>query len=212
MTRQLSMFDLLEPPPIKVEPSAYIPRPRREVLTRAYGSETVLKIDAEAPDPVEVQIRGIPCLIVMDYGLSTYALGVPGSLFWSETGYRSVGTSKASVDQVISMVEDHIDTPKSKMGLGGKLVRWWPGYVNRWQQSEAFHGAADRTKNHWGWCAREVGQDAVWADYDARQAAALARMLADGIDPNDVGPPPGFRGKWPLFEVEQAVEEQRKAG
>ncbi|NPD16264.1 hypothetical protein HOY34_13775 [Xinfangfangia sp. D13-10-4-6] len=91
------------------------------------------------------------------------------------------------------------------MGLGGALERWWPSYVLQWRQSEAFHGKADRTRNHWGWCATEVGQDAIWADFDASQSAAIAQMLADGIDPNDVGPPPGFKVKWPRFSTEIAA-------
>ena len=43
------------------------------------------------------------------------------------------------------------------------------------------------------------GQAEEWRKSDARQAAWLAQMRAEGIDPNDAGPPPRFNGKWPSF-------------
>ncbi|MCB5411798.1 hypothetical protein [Pseudogemmobacter faecipullorum] len=201
MSEQLSMLDLWEPKP---EPVVYVPRPRRTVLTRAYGEAAYsMEIYEDSPDPVEIEIRGIPCLIVSAFGASTYTVQPPGSLFWSCTGFRSMATGGASVDEVIQLVEEHIDAPAAKSGLGGKLERWWPSYVTQWQQSLAYHGFADRSREHWGWCAREVGQAAIWADYDARQAEALARMISEGIDPNDVGPPSGFKGKWPRFSMDE---------
>ncbi|NPD17576.1 hypothetical protein HOY34_20535 [Xinfangfangia sp. D13-10-4-6] len=200
---QLSLLDLMEPP---VEAVEIAPRQRRTVATRAYGEDAhLVTIYEDSPDPVEVEIRGIPALIVTAFGASTYTVQKPGTLFWSSTGFRSMARGDASVDRVIQLVEQHIDAPKAKMGLGGKLERWWPGYVRQWQFAEATCGRADRSKPYWGWCAREVGQAAIWADHDARQSAAIAQMLADGIDPNDVGPPPGFKGKWPRFSTEIAA-------
>lgn len=197
MNQQFSMFDLWQPP--APPRPVYTPPPRRTVMTRAYGRDHAMQIDEDAPDPVEVEVRGIPCLINFAFGASTYTVQKPGSQFWSCTGYRNMATRAATVDDVIRLVEQHIDTPTSKMGLGGKLERWWPDYVLQWRQAQSFHGNVDRTTRHWGLCAVDVGQEACWADYDAAQQAALARMAAEGIDPNDVGPPPGHKGKWPRF-------------
>lgn len=196
--QQLSMMDLLCPPP---PPPVYVPPRKRDVVTRAYGEAAhVLSIDADAPDPVEVEICGIPCLVVWDFGASIYTVQKPGALFWSSTGYRSMATRSATLDQVISLVESYIDTPKAKMGLGGKAERWWPGYVDQWRGNLRFEleNGKDRSKMwaHFG----PDKQAEIWARRDTERAAALARMWDEGIDPNDVGPPSGFKGKWPRIE------------
>lgn len=195
--QQLSMMDLLCPPP---PPPVYVPRPKRDVVTRAYGEAAhVLSIDADAPDPVEVEIRGIPCLVVWDFGAAIYTVQKPGSLFWSSTGFRSMCHGSASLDDVIAIVEKHIDTPVSKMGAGGKLVRWWPWYVDSWRGNVAFelrHPDRSKVWEHFG----PEKQAEAWAKRDRESAEALERMWAEGIDPNDVGAPSGFKGKWPTFE------------
>lgn len=196
--QQLSMMELLCPPP---PPPVYVPRPKRDVVTRAYGEAAhVLSIDADAPDPVEVEIRGIPCLVVWDFGASIYTVQKPGSLFWSGTGYRSMTHGGETLEGVIAAVEKYIDAPVKDMGCGGKPERWWPGYVSQWRGSLRFeleHGK-DRSKlwDQWG----PEKQAEIWARRDAEKDAALARMWAEGINPNDVGPPSGFKGKWPTFE------------
>lgn len=200
---QLSMFDLLEPKPA---PARYEPPPRREIATRAYGKEGYLiSVGMDDPDPVEVEIRDIPCLIVWSYGgVSTYTMQPAGSLFWSGTGYRSMSSdprcTSVSVADTIALVEDYIDRPIKKDGLGGKLERWWPLYVDQWRQGLSYHGTAKR-EGYWGMCASEEDQAARWARFDAEQAEALDRMRAEGIDPNDVGPPRGHKGKWPRIEA-----------
>lgn len=192
---QLSLLDLMEP----ARP-VHVPRPKRDVITRAYGEAGhVLSIDADAPDPVEVKIRGIRCLVVWDFGASIYTVQKPGALFWSSTGYRSMSTTGGtSLEAVVAAVEAHIDTPKAKYGLGGKAERWWPCYVSQWQAGIRFGLENDR-ETMWSHFGPEK-QAALWAKRDAQQAAALARMWAEGIDPNDVGPPEKFKGAWPRFE------------
>lgn len=195
--QQLSMFDIFEPKPAPVR---YEPPPRREVLTRAYGKAGhAIKIGLDDPDPVEVEIRGIPCLIVWGFGASTYAIQPPGSLFWSDTGYRSMATGGASLDDVVALVESYINRPAKKDGLGGKLERWWPLYVNQWRQSLSFvlRYGADRSKLWAQWGPEKHAE--VWARWDASQAEALDRMRSEGIDPNDVDPPRWHKGKWPRF-------------
>lgn len=194
--QQLSMFDLWTPPPA---PARYEQPSRRDVLTRAYGKAGhMLTIGMDDPDPVEVEIRGTPCLIVWGFGASTYAIQPPGSFFWSSTGYRSMASGGASLDDIVAMVEDYIDRPVKKDGLGGKLERWWPLYVNQWRQSLSYHGTAKRN-GYWGMCSTEEEQAERWAKWDADQASAIARMRAEGIDPNDVDPPRWHKGKWPRF-------------
>ena len=200
MGEQLSMLDLWMP---ASEPAPYVPRPRREVLTRAYGRETVLKIDAESPDPVEVEVRGIPCLMVQDYGLSTYALQPPGSLFWSSTGFRSIATRGASIEDGIALVEEHIDTPVKKYGLGGKLERWWPHYITDWLSRVSWQARYDfpgtTMWDQWG----PEEQAEAWRAHREKTAALQAQIMAEGYDLNSFEPPKGHTGKWPKFPVHQ---------
>lgn len=195
---QLSMMDVLCPPPPEEE---YVPIVRRDVITNAYGKETRLQLPLDAPDPVEVMIRNIPCLVVWDFGASIYATQPCGSLFWSETGYRSMAHSAASIEQVIELVEAYIDAPKAKCGLGGRPKRWWPLWVLQWQQSLAFilQYGQDRSKLWAQWGPERHAE--IWSKRDAEHADALNRMRKAGIDPNEVGPPDSFKGKWPQFTV-----------
>lgn len=208
--KQLSMLDLWAdpaPPPIPyVEPAT------RDVVTRAYGEDTyVMKIREDEPDPVYIEVRGTPCLIKFGFGWATYAVQEPGSLFWSGTGFRSFATSldpETDLDRIAAVIERYIDAPKKDgNGCGGKLVRWWPSYIIQWQQSLAFtlEYGADRSKLWTQWGAEEHAR--IWAEKDAEFAAAVARMWAEGIDPNDVGPPARvskkIRAAWPKFEQPQ---------
>ena len=170
---QMSLLDLMEPP---VEPVEWTPRPKRQVTTRAYGRETVLEIDAENRDPVEVEISGIPTLIVWDFGPAVYALTAPGTMFWSGTGFWSLTGNPGGVDDLVKVIATRKPEP------------WWLLYVCNWRQHVEWTLRADDYT--------EPPQVA------ARQSAAIAQMLADGIDPNDVGPPPRFKGKWPRFSTE----------
>lgn len=206
MTFQLSMLDLLEPAPVR---PTYVPPVTREVMTRAYGRNYPMQIAEGDPDPFEMEIAGTPCLITLGYGFSTYAIQPVGSLFWSETGFRNFSfggfdaeghfVRVSDREQIESLVRAHIKRPITDLGLGGKLVRWWPSYVRQWQQRVSFHSEVDR-ETFWAHFGPEK-EARLWAKADAEQAAALARMWAEGIDPNDVGKPQGHKGKWPKFEV-----------
>jgi hypothetical protein len=66
-----------------------------------------------------------------------------------------------------------------------------------WQQSLAFTHDRDRASTWEQWGAERHRE--LWEKHDREQAEAIARMRADGIDPDDVGPPPYFKGKWPTF-------------
>lgn len=192
---QLNMFDILEPKPA---PVVWTPKPRRTVQTRAYGGNYALEINEEDPDPVEMVIRGIPCLVTLTY-MQTYAIDPAGSLFWSSTGFRSFGGNYTARPQgAAAAIERYIDGPaKHGNGLAGKLERWWPLYVGQWQQNEAFARGQKRetTWDQWG----PEKHVEMWEKHDNKQAEALARMAADGIDPNHVGPPAHFKGPWPKF-------------
>lgn len=208
MTQQLDMFGTLFPPP---PPKVYIPKPRRTVLTRAYGAEGhPIEIYEDSPEPFEMEVRGIPCLVVCAFGLSTYAIEKPGSPFWSETGFRSMST-RGLIDgeppdyeharaTVTRLVEDYIDRPRKgdgSGGLGGKLTKWWPGYVLDWQHAVRWDYEMDRSKTWDQWGPERHAE--IWAKHDRKRDAALARMSAEGIDPNEVGPPERYKGPWPDF-------------
>lgn len=210
---QLSMFDLLEPPPAPVDPLRYVPPATRDVMTRAYGRDHSMKVREDEPDPFEIEVRGIPCLIHINYGFSTYAVTPAGSPFWSESGYRSWTHGvyrfdgrgivfEGDTDDIILLIETYIDTPAKKDGLGGKLVRWWPGYVTQWRGDVSWSIRHDRATmwDQWG----PEKQAEVWAAHDKRIAENEALMWATGIDPNDVGPPQHHKGHWPHFKRPEA--------
>lgn len=164
----------------------------------------MIRVDAVAPRlqrerPIELSVRGVPCVWANG---GTYAIDAPGSRFWSETGYRSFcGERYGDPADIVAMIERYIDAPaKDGNGCGGRLTRWWPGYVNMWRQSLAFEleCARDRSTMWTQWGPEKHAEH--WANHDRKLADAIKRMRADGIDPNDVGPPAHFKGKWPCFD------------
>lgn len=182
---QLSMFGLMEPP--APPPKAYEPPPRRPFLTRAYGEQHEMMIGLDEQDPVEMEVRGVPTLVRFSFGFQTYTVQPPGTLYWSETGFRSfagywtVGGGGITEADAAFIINREID---SKSGCNGKLVKWWPTYCLQWRQERAFEQKFKRetTWDQWG----PEKQAEHWANFDARQNAALARMAAEGIDPDEV--------------------------
>lgn len=175
----------------------------RTVKTRAWKHE-VMEIQNGIPDPVEAEVRGIPCVIDFNFGFATHAVRPPGSLFWSETGYRSwvIGGMEnrtlrysGDVSDIIRAVEYYIDEPVKRGGRGGKLVDWWPLYVCQWRENRSFELRVDRGTcwNQWG----PAKHRRAWANFDRDQRECLSMMISEGIDPNDVGAPPQHRGPWP---------------
>lgn len=206
---QLSLLDIMEPPP---PPPVYVEPTYRTVMTRAYGRDYELKLREETPDPIEIEVRGIQCLISFDFGFCTYTVQPHGSLFWTETGYRSwAGFFTADhndAERITEAIERFIDGPtKNGNGIGGKLVRWWPMYATQWRQKLGFvlEYGRDRSKlwGQWG----EEKHAAIWAEKEAAFEADLRRMEADGIDPNDLGKPRGFKGTWPRFTYDTKLSE-----
>ena len=191
----------------------------RTVKTRAWKHE-VMEIRNGIPDPVEAEVRGIPCVIDFSFGFATHAVRPPGSLFWSETGFRSwvIGGMEngafhfgGDVSDIIWAVEFYIDEPVKRGGRGGKLVRWWPLCVCQWRDSRSFGLTVDRATcwNQWG----QARHRRAWANFDRDQREWISMMIAEGIDPNDVGPPPQHRGTWPKVTEEEirAALERRTA-
>jgi hypothetical protein len=184
---QLSMLDLMMPPPAVIA-KAWEPPPRRDVLTRAYGEDHVMQIGMDERDPIELEVRGIPTVIKFSSVFQTYAIQPPGSVYWSETGFRSFAgvyqigaTNQFSENEIRQIIEAMID---SKHGCNGKLTKWWPDYCRQWRQHKAFADKYERstTWDQWG----PEKQAEHWANHDAKQAAALERMNAEGIDPAEV--------------------------
>lgn len=173
---QLSMLDLMAPPPIP-----YSPPVRREVITRVYGGEYPMEIGEDELDPVEIEVRGIPTLIRFGGGWQTYTVQPAGSLYWSETGFRSFYGSFFDRAGIVSMIEAHID---HKNGCNGKLTKWWPSYALQWRQEKRFGASVDRATTWAQWGREEHREN--WARFDAGQAAAIERMRSEGIDPEDV--------------------------
>lgn len=184
--QQLSMLDLMMPPPPPIERKPYEPPPRRAVMTRAYGEESEMLIDMDEPDPIEIEVRGMPTVVKFSFAFQTYVIQPPGSAYWSETGFRSFAgfygqDVEFTPDVIRQIIEAHIDR---KHGLNGKITRWWPSYCLQWRQDRAFERKFQRstTWDQWG----PEKQAEHWANFDARQAAALVRMEAQGIDPEEV--------------------------
>lgn len=111
--------------------------------------------------------------------------------FFSETGYRSF--------QVCP--HDHVIAAKgldckawlervclAQLTEGGKkkvtLTRAWPTYALQWRQSKEFAEKYDRADVWAQWGPEKHAEH--WASHDARQAAAIEQMAADGIDPDEV--------------------------
>lgn len=202
--QQLSMMDILCPPPPPPPMPLFEAQGKREVVTRAYGKERhIIEIRNHVPDPVEVEIRGIRCLVVFDFGASIYTVDPPGSPFWSCTGFRSMATGETSLEGVIAAVEAYIDAPRAKYGLGGKPEIWWPGYISQWQGDVSWSLSYKRSEVWTQWGPERHAE--IWRKHDGRIAEAEARMWAEGIDPNRVGPPRHHKGKnWPTITRPEA--------
>lgn len=176
-----------EPEKTIIAPRAYEPPPRREFMTRAYGIEKPMMIDMEEPDPIEIEVRGIPTLIRFSSFFQTYAVQPAGSAYWSQTGFKSFAGFQGRIDGgltptiIAEIINADID---SKWGGKGKLTKWWPDYCLQWRQNKDFADRVERatTWDQWG----PEKQAEHWASYDARQAAAIERMHAQGIDPQEV--------------------------
>ncbi|OCJ05293.1 hypothetical protein A6U87_14920 [Rhizobium sp. AC44/96] len=181
MMQQLSMLDLMMPPSAPVVAKPYVAPPRRDFMTRAYGVKGPMSIRVDEEDPIEVEVRGIPTLIRFGFGWSTYTIQPAGSTYWSETGFRSFGGPQTDGLEIAEIIARHID---DKHGCNGKLTKWWPSYCLQWRQDKRFGDHFDRatTWDQWG---PEKHKES-WDNFDARQAAALERMAAEGIDPNEV--------------------------
>ncbi|MBX4920971.1 hypothetical protein HJA76_14850 [Rhizobium bangladeshense] len=104
--------------------------------------------------------------------------------FFSETGYRSFQVCPD--DFVIAAAKldckgwlERVCT--NQLTEGGKkkvqLTRAWPLYARSWRDARAFAEKYARI-DHWS--------EEQWAEYEAKQAAALEQMAADGIDPDEV--------------------------
>ena len=155
-----------------------------------------------------MEIRGIPCTIGYSIGFCTYAIDGHGSLFWSETGFRSFGVNVSDPDRITALVERYIDAPaKNGNGMAGKLVRWWPCYARQWRDGLGFilrHGRERATLwNQWG----PDRHAEVWSCRDAQFSADLTQMCSDGIDPNDLGPPSGWKGAWPNINYDSSLRD-----
>lgn len=188
----LDLFDPPAPPPL-VRPAV------RSGIGRAYGGLREFLTQDGNPDPFEMTVRGVGCTV--SYCLGTFATTVAdgvGSPFWSCTGYRSFGLALYGPDAVSGAVEDYIDRPVKRGGLGGRLVRWWPGWVLQWRDDRSLALTMDRSTMWSQWGPERQAEEL--AGLDARIAAAEARMWADGIDPNEVGAPPSHVGAWPKVE------------
>lgn len=173
--QQLSMIDLMIPPPPR---KVYEPPPRSDFMTRAYGSEYIMKIGMDEPDPFEIEVRCIPTLIRFGSGWSTYTVRPAGTTFWSDTGFRSFGGAQTEPDEISAIIDRFLNSKD------GKLTKWWPSYCLQWRQNKAFGDKFPRatTWDQWG----PEKQAEHWANFDAKQASALAQMAAEGIDYNEV--------------------------
>lgn len=189
---QLDIFGLLEPPP----PMAPEPVPAaRRFQIQAYGGPYEVQCFGDVPEPFEITVRDVRATITYSGGFCTYVFDGPGSPFWSETGFRSFGLAIFDPQAVAEAIERYVDAPEKKGGCGGKLTRWWPRYVLQWQQARSWTMGLDRAHVWDQWGPEKHAE--CWARHDATQAEALARMIAEGIDPNEVGPPDYHKGRWP---------------
>ncbi|GAB5434780.1 MAG: hypothetical protein EpisKO_41500 [Epibacterium sp.] len=179
--QQLSFLDNLDPP---LQPEVSTAPARRKVMTRAYGRDYELELREDEPEPFEIEVRGIQCLISHSGGFCTYATEGPGALFWSETGFRSFGRATTDADEIRAMIEQHIDTPTRDMGCGGKLVKWWPMWVLQWCQNRTRDLEWNRDEVWAQWGPEKHAE--CWAKHDAEQLAALQRMKTEGIEPDEV--------------------------
>ncbi|NTG61825.1 hypothetical protein G6L45_16215 [Agrobacterium rhizogenes] len=143
----------------------------------------------------EIEVAG--CRVDMDYdGMFGICGGSAHVIDWekpffSETGYRSFQVCPndfviAAKDIDCKQWLERICT--AQLTEGGKkkvkLVRAWPSYALQWRQSRAFVEQYKREELWMQWGPERHAE--VWANHDARQADAMAQMIAEGIDPEEV--------------------------
>lgn len=137
-------------------------------------------------------------------GLSSISIDktrhVPGDLCHSPTGYRSFGyarsreeiapTGAGPEDYARATLDAYIDGPtKHGMGKGGQLERWIPWEVSEWARNERDrrkHEAEGKTASHRAECPAMMPAEerpAYWQEQDAKHAAQLAHLQAEGMDP-----------------------------
>jgi hypothetical protein len=184
MMQQLSMLDMMIPPPQPAVFKPYEPPPRRIFMTRAYGVEEGMEIDLDERDPIEIEVRGIPTLVRFSSVFQTYTVQPPGSPYWSETGFISFaglytvgGSNEFSPEEIIAIIDRDIDKRKG-------MTKWWPHYCLQWRQSRDFMQRVERETTWAQWGPEKQAEH--WASADAKQAAAIDRMKAEGIDPDEV--------------------------
>ncbi|WP_047629782.1 hypothetical protein [Rhizobium sp. WW_1] len=111
--------------------------------------------------------------------------------FFSETGFRSFQVCPH--DHVIAANGLDCKAWLERVCLGQlteggnkkvALTRAWPTYALQWRQSKEFADKYDRADIWTQWGPEKHAEH--WANYDARQAAALEQMAAEGIDPDEV--------------------------
>jgi|GEM_PF-2918020 len=198
---QLDLFPPPAPPPL----APRVERTRKEVMTRA-GLVTVY---ADDPQPFEIEVAGVTTVISYSGGFCTRTIDPPGSPYWSETGFRSFGAMLTDPVEIADWIQRYIDAPTAKGGCGGQLTQWWPGYVRHWRQSLAFELSFKSREEVWNQWGPEQWEDS-WHRHDMKLADAMEQMREDGIDPNAVGKPSGFRGKWPRFEIERLNLQEKE--
>lgn len=112
-------------------------------------------------------------------------------LFFSETGFHSFQVCPR--DYVIAAGKldckgwlERVCTAQLTEGgkKKAKLTRAWPSYALQWRQSREFAESVNRAETWTQWGPEKHAEH--WANHDTRQAAALDRMAAEGIDPDEV--------------------------
>lgn len=214
---QLNMFDMLDPKPVMDEEELlWYQRPTYTVLAPIRGEMKEVVVTEGEPEPIQVSVMGIPCVIEfcgLVGGFSTHAVEKFGTPFWSESGFRSWAGSCDGItdgEELASLIEEYIRAPKGKDGMGGlngELKPWWPSFATQWRDHFGFvlsHGR-DRSKlwAQWG----EEKHREIWAETDANFEARLADMKERGIDPNALGKPKGYKGKWPTVHYGTKLSE-----
>lgn len=199
MIAQLDLFAVLErpsaPPPLVAHAAPLVARAapvagtrpgkndeRPHWITNAYQHDGEILAYKDTPPPFELTVRGVRTVIAFGFGFSTHAIDAPGSLYWSDTGFRSFTCSNSrSPDEIRREIEAYIDAPtRDHMGLDGKLSPWWPLHISmkvtdaRWSLSTTVERFADKGED-------EAAHVVATAHAHARQL--LDEVLAAGFDP-----------------------------
>lgn len=150
--------------------------------------------------------------------LGHYGLGMsldqdrhrPGDPCWSDTGYRSFGSSlcgprmaASPVEAARALLEAYIDQPRKghEGGLGGQLKRWIPWAAKPWAERERERAKKPDDFNrpydpaYRAKCPTMTPAEdraAYWAEWeaetDSKAEEALAWMKARGVDPYELFP------------------------